>query len=256
MGVLALTCMLLVQAPAPAESPDSVEPMPWTATATHREEWTRQPTGSLRLSGISVARSVGRGAVIGGVQRADTPDETSHSAGIEVYAPLWTMAEGYMRVAAAPGSTRLPRLLVGGEAVHHVNARWHGSLAAEFRRYELLDAGRVMLGAGWTESDWYVRARAGVIRAGEDFLSGHVIIRRMFGARNHVELVLNAGSDVLEVGSPESGGQTIIGRGGGAALLGRYALNRQLTATAGVGHGALGQFGARTHVEAGLAVHW
>jgi YaiO family outer membrane protein len=243
--------------PARASMAQDTAPARWSVGVVHREEWTRAATEALRLTRLNVLRRVGRGAVVTELHRAGAPVAPRYGAGVELYAPLWRMSEGYVQVASSPGSRRMPRLQAGGELVQHLSPQWHGSIGFEHRSYEYLDVRRVLVGGGWSHPGWFVRARVGVIHADEYFTTGHVIVRKLIGGGpNLLEAVVSGGGDVIDVRPGAGAGTPLIGWGGGAAVRAEIDVARGLAVTLGAGHGALGRFGARTHVLSGLTVRW
>lgn len=242
-------------APPAAQEPPAPPP-PWTAYLIHQREWPDGEAVQRSFTRLGLQRRLERGAVIGEVIHARAHDGGSVGVLGELYAPLWRNAEAYVSAGAAPGSRVLPEWQVGAEVVHHIGAGWHVGGAADQRHYDVLRTRRLLAVAGWQHGPWFVRARAGMLDAGEQMPTGHIIARRSLGdGRSHIEAVASAGGDVVDVAADAAGVRVTTTTGGRTLLLrGRFAFSPRYAMIAGAGVSRFGEFGRRTHLELGLSL--
>lgn len=242
---------------AAADTADrSAERPAWIVRLSHSEEWSDGSAQERGLTRVALTRPIGRGAVIGEVLRLREPTGSGLGAGVEVYAPLWRLAEGYARVAGSADALSLPGVLVGVEVVQHLpTGGWHGSVAGEFRRYDQLDVQRYLVGAGWSTESWFVRARAGVIEGGETLPTAHMIVRRTFQAgRGHVEAAASAGGDILDTLEGPDGQRILTATTRSLTAAAQVAVARHLAIRGELGVSAFGGLGRRTHLDLGVVL--
>lgn len=227
----------------------------WAIQVLHREERLRDQ----RLRGateLTVLRPWGRGAIQADLQWIDEPARASVGMGAELYVPLWRYAEGRVRLFSAPRAWSAPDLLAAAEITQHLGGGWQLSVSADHRAY---DRGRVnvaLVGAGWSNESWYVRARGGAVRSDDATLAtGELLARRAStDRRRQLQISATAGGEIFDFADPSTTAPLLTGRSTKAAVQLRHPVTRMLSVIAGAGVGDYRRFGTRAHVEAGIAL--
>ena len=239
-----------------------VEPPPdpfWSGSLTHRNEWFRGADYERRTTRFRLGRRIGRGSVALDIARVEDFGGTGAAFGAETYLPLWHHAEGYFRIATAPGSASVPRLLLGAELLQHFGNGSSVGAGGWLRDYEHGSLQQLHVAGGHRWTRWDLRARAGAIRSTDEVLPlAHVIVRRFLGsAGSYGEIVLAAREEVLDF-IPREPGQTGILTTPiwQATLRGQVAINPSFSVLLAGGYSHLDEYGVRLVGELGLAARW
>lgn len=254
--IFALALSVLMQADTVVEPPP--DPF-WAGSLDHRSEWITGADFERQTTRLRLGRRIGRGSIALDIARIDDFGGTAAAFGAETYLPLWHHAEGYFRIATAPGSPSAPDLLLGAELLQHFGNGSSLGGGGWYRGYDHASLQQIHASGAHRWTHWDLRARAGVIRSPDDFLPlAHVIGRRFLGsAGSYVELVLAAREEVLDF-IPREAGQTGILTTPiwQTTLRGQVAIDPSLSILLAGGYSEMNEYGARVIGEVGVAVRW
>ncbi|MEX2281665.1 MAG: YaiO family outer membrane beta-barrel protein [Gemmatimonadota bacterium] len=210
------------------------------------------------ITRISALRRGDRGAVLAELIGLTEPERNSIGFGAELHSPLWHFAEGHLRIAAAPKALSAPDLLIGGEVVQHAASGWNASLSGDHRRYAAMNVSQMLVGAGWSSEEWYIRARGGGLQTAiETMPTGNLVVRRVFAdGRSYLEAAASAGGDVFDFGDPAAIAPTpLTGHSTTLALGLQLPLSANTSFSSSIGVGEYGDYGRRLNFEVGFALY-